>query len=515
MSVLDLHPHYAPMRGAVLRPNVDLLGTDAVLWSAEQRNVLFAEALGGERHRAGEGSLIGVTEDLLGTSASWSRVVGAGINFGTMRPLNNDGGWSVLAIGAPVSEAIRRNVFSQRSDANAREWGFYWNAGSTQGSVAGAVTLYASNSSGVACSVTATAGGIDGLPHCWGAGNSSSSSSGYIHRDGEALTLTTNASLTGSFHDGAQLVRIGNKADFTTDGSHACNNPLSLVIAWPRRLPPAEMAQLTLLLSREPWLALQPVTLALPKAAGGAATEIGQVSETDTALALQSQQGAALGLAQETDDALPITGLSTLALGQSSETDSALPLVAAQAATLGLPTETDSALPIAGGTAQVLGLASETDAALALSSAQAAQLGLATEADTALALAAAQQATFGLATETDTALDITLVAPGAIGIASEADEALPLAGAQVAAVGLAQEADTALQLSPLQATVLGLVLEIDAGLAITMQQAGALGLPVETDDAIALAAGADEPTPIAERTWQIPVDVRVWTMPRT
>jgi hypothetical protein len=285
------------------------------------------------------------------------------------------------------------------------------------------------------------------------------------------------------------------------------------------RTPAALSSELCQELSQPagPWKLFEPQRIWVPvSTSGGSSTvAIGVVSETDATLAFQSLQAAALGLAQETDSALPITGLNTLAIGQLSETDSALSIAAAQAGTLGLATETDAALGMAGGTAQALGLATETDAALALAAAQATQLGQVTEVDTALALAAAQQATLGLATETDTALDVAVMAPGAIGIASEADEALPLAGAQVAALGQAQETDAALQLSPLQATVLGLVLEIDAGLAITMQQAGALGLPVETDDAIALAAGADEPTPIAERTWQIPVDVRVWTMPRT
>ena len=153
---------------------------------------------------------------------------------------------------------------------------------------------------------------------------------------------------------------------------------------------------------------------------------VGQATETDTALAVTPSAGAvsvAVGQATETDTALAVTpspsGAVNVAAGQASETDTALavtPSLAGIFASVGQAVETDTALAVtpaaSGAAAASVAQASETDTALAIT----AQLGTAT-------------AVVGQAVEIDTALPVTPVQPlfVATGLAAEVDAALSIA----------------------------------------------------------------------------------------
>lgn len=263
-------PAGRPPPGGALRPNIALLGDDVILWSAEQRRVLWAE--GREVHATGEGSLTAVDQLALGAAARWGRVANAGADFGTIQPLASDTGVTMLVIAAPSASANRKAIFSQRLGAGSvATYTLYANTTGTVGAASGQMTLYCRNTGSAGCPVTVTSAGIDGDPHCWVFANSTAASSGYALRDGADLTVTTNTALTGTFVTAAQTVRVGNPASYSTDGALAMDEPVYLVLAWPRYIPREEMRELSRLLFSEPSLAYEQVAVeAMAGASGGA-----------------------------------------------------------------------------------------------------------------------------------------------------------------------------------------------------------------------------------------------------
>lgn len=160
---------------------------------------------------------------------------------------------------------------------------------------------------------------------------------------------------------------------------------------------------------------------------------------------------------------------NTIAVGLVTETDTALPLESAKAKAVGLASETDTAQPLESAKTRAAGLAQETDTALGVTGSAAHEVGLASELDTALALAAHKTQTVGLASESDSALALTGRKTLAAGLAAESDVALPLTAEKAITIGIAAELDVALPLALIAKTQLvGLAVETDTAFAVTV-----------------------------------------------
>jgi hypothetical protein len=70
--------------------------------------------------------------------------------------------------------------------------------------------------------------------------------------------------MTGTYPVTTQRVRIGNIADYGTDGTLIHTDPLLLTLAWPRYLDPAFAGWLSKRLANDPWLAFEPRQIIVP-----------------------------------------------------------------------------------------------------------------------------------------------------------------------------------------------------------------------------------------------------------
>lgn len=254
-------------------PNTALLGADVMLWSAAQRHVLYRPQ---QVTQAAEGSWIDYTRSPLGIGGSWTRNANGGVSFGVVQPLRNNDGLTVAVVAAPSASTNRKVLFSQRlGTGSVAAFSFAANTSNTFGASSGAMVLYCRNTGSTGTPVHAASAdpGIDGSTHCWIAANDTGGN-GYMVRDGSDVTLTTNTALTGTYVTNAQETRIGNAAAYTTDGAFVCDEPIYLVLAWPRLLPVQFSRWLSLQLIKRLGIAFQ----ALPRqmfsftAAGAAAT---------------------------------------------------------------------------------------------------------------------------------------------------------------------------------------------------------------------------------------------------
>jgi hypothetical protein len=126
------------------------------------------------------------------------------------------------------------------------------------------------------------------------------------------------------------------------------------------------------------------------EAQGGLSALIGQVTETDTALAVTRVKTKTIGQVVETDTAQPVTGVSG---GQVVE--------------IGLVTETDTAQAVTRRKTKTIGQTTETDTAQAATRRKTKTIGQITETDTAQAATRRKTKTIGQITETDTAQAVT------------------------------------------------------------------------------------------------------------
>lgn len=220
---------------------------------------------------------------------------------------------------------------------------------------------------------------------------------------------------------------------------------------------------------------------------------VGQASETDSALAITGRKNVAVGIASETESALDVTlgagGPTEVDVLQATETDSALAITARKNRAVGLASEADSAQAVTARKNASVGLASETDSALTIDERKRVAAGLASEADSAQAVTSRKNAAVGLTTETDSALSIT--AGGAqeidVGLTTETDSALTLAVRKLIAVGLASEADSAFTVTSRKNAAVGMASESDTALPIGSGGVAIdAGLGIETDTALAV-----------------------------
>lgn len=148
-------------------------------------------------------------------------------------------------------------------------------------------------------------------------------------------------------------------------------------------------------------------------AAGNLPIDVGQPSETDTALPLARTKRRTVGQPSGADSVFPVSRSKRRAVGEPSETDSALPLARSKRVTLGVASGQDVA-PALGVRLKrrVLGLAQESDAALPMSQGRSVTLGLATENGSALSIGRSRLRRLGQARETDVALPLQQAAFG-------------------------------------------------------------------------------------------------------
>lgn len=189
------------------------------------------------------------------------------MNFGTVQPISQNNGLTVLAVAAPTASTSLKMAFSQRLQGGAfTQTAFIFNtkdildiSAPTSGSVL--LANYNNTGSGVAADSQ-----IDGLPHCWIAGNSASS--GYIFRDGVKQTLSVDTRTVSTLTNTSQQARIGNvAANARTTEVH--DDPLFLVVVWDRMLSEAEAKTV----SANPWQLFRPIQRRIwVEVGGGGAT---------------------------------------------------------------------------------------------------------------------------------------------------------------------------------------------------------------------------------------------------
>lgn len=249
----------------VAPPAIDL-GPDALLWSAAHPQLLIGAA---NRLATSEGSPL-VRPGPLGMARAWSRNASAGALFGTFQHVT---GLEVTAavVAAPVASANRKIAWSQRtSGSNAAQFllGFNIDGGISVSVLSGGIGLVSRNTSPGGGSVGASSQ-FDGLPHAWVLANGANE--GYIYRDGVAQTVSPNARASGTVWTSAQATAIGNIGDYTTDGAFVSDDPIYLVIVWPRVLPADQAQRLSADLARNLGPAFEPRRIHVPVSAGGGA----------------------------------------------------------------------------------------------------------------------------------------------------------------------------------------------------------------------------------------------------
>ena len=261
---------------------------------------------------------------------------------------------------------------------------------------------------------------------------------------------------------------------------------------------------------------------------GGAIVNLGLVTETDTALALQLGKVIALGLATEADGTFVFHRAKATGLGFASETGTALPLgfgkiiaigVAAEAdgafalgkakiKAFDLVTEGDTALPLGFGKIIAMGQVSEADGAFSFARAKAMGVGIASETNMAWPYGRLKARSFGIAMEVDTAAIFTARKAHSIGLASEIDTALLLGLTKIVAMGVAAEADATFSFARAKVKAFGLAGEQDIGLSMGAEKMVAIGQASEADEVMALArAKALGIGPVVETDSGLPITV--------
>ena len=199
---------------------------------------------------------------------AWSRNASAGALFGTFQHVTGLE-ITVAVVAAPVASSNRKVAFSQRtSGSNYAQFVFGFNIDDISVSaLSGGIGLVSRNTSPGGGAVGSPSQ-FDGSPHAWVLANGVND--GYVYRDGVAQTASPNARATGTVWTSAQATAIGNIGDYTTDGAFVCDDPIYLVIVWPRVLPADQAQRLSADLARNLGPAFEPRRIHVPVAAGGA-----------------------------------------------------------------------------------------------------------------------------------------------------------------------------------------------------------------------------------------------------
>ena len=237
------------------------LGQDALLWSAVNPTLLLGAAAPAGSDASGSRS-IGAP----GIGRAWTRNANAGSLFGTFQHVSGLE-ITVAVVAAPVASSNRKVAFSQRTSAsNAAQWYVGFNSDAGAGASSGSMSIIARSTAGTFPSSLAVGSQFDGGAHAWvcalGVGG------GYVYRDG-ALQGTTGAAVSGTIWTSAQVTRIGNIGDYATDGLFVCDDPIYLVIVWPRVLPSEAARLLSSELAKNLGSAFHPQNIWVPVSAGG------------------------------------------------------------------------------------------------------------------------------------------------------------------------------------------------------------------------------------------------------
>jgi hypothetical protein len=208
------------------QPDLELLGSDALVWSAPQPLLLT-----GARQRIGTDVESLYRPRNIGVGRTWQRTADSGALFGTFQHVTGNE-YTVAVVAAPVASAGRKCAFSQRtSGSNAAQYYCGFNTNASLGASSGEFTLAFRSTTPTAYGVSALSQ-FDGTVHCWVAG--SGASTGYIYRDGAAQTLNSNVRTAGTTYVNTQVTRIANIGDYSADGAFVVDDPMFLVIVWPR-----------------------------------------------------------------------------------------------------------------------------------------------------------------------------------------------------------------------------------------------------------------------------------------
>ena len=278
------------------------LGQDALLWSAVNPTLLLGAAAPAGSDASGSRS-IGAP----GIGRAWTRTANAGSLFGTFQHVSGLE-ITVAVVAAPVASSNRKVAFSQRTSAsNAAQWYVGFNSDAGAGASSGSMSIIARNTAGTFPSSLAVGSQFDGGAHAWvcalGVGG------GYVYRDG-ALQGTTGAAVSGTIWTSAQVTRIGNIGDYATDGLFVCDDPIYLVIVWPRVLPSEAARLLSSELAKNLGSAFHPQNIWVPVAAGG-----GGSHDATGAMSAQSAtvSGSAAAVATYTSSGAPTAQAATVA----------------------------------------------------------------------------------------------------------------------------------------------------------------------------------------------------------
>ena len=278
----------------VALPAIDL-GPDALLWSAAHPQLLIGAA---NRLATSEGSPL-VRPGPLGMARAWTRTANAGSLFGTFQHVPGTD-LTVAVVGAPVASATERKVaFSQRTSSGSFPQHYVGFNSTSSVTVSSGLIVLTQRNTGATFSAVEASSQVDGALHAWVLANGTAD--GYIYRDGVAQTLTKNVRTTGTIFDSSQKTRIGNIGDYTTGGAFVSDDPIYLIIVWPRVLPEDQAQQLSADLARNLGAAFEPRRIFVPVVAGGGgsfsatgalSSDASTLSGTATHLTLHASSGA-------------------------------------------------------------------------------------------------------------------------------------------------------------------------------------------------------------------------------
>jgi hypothetical protein len=219
---------------------------------------------------------------------------------------------------------------------------------------------------------------------------------------------------------------------------------------------------------------------------------VNQISETDTAQAINRSKAKAIGQNTETDSAQAISRTKNRAIGQNLETDLAQAIGRRKVVTVNQVTEAEIAQPITRlitETVVAVGQISEADSAQVITRTKVKALGMIGETDTAQAITRVKIKAIGQVSETDLAQAVQWSPKHrAISLATETDSSQSISRIKNKTIGQVIEADLAraVQWSPKHRTV-SQVAEADSAQAMTHAKRKAVAQATEADAAQVIA----------------------------
>lgn len=472
-------------------PDRELFGTDTWVWTAENRRYFLTP----KGPVLGTDTQFGLTATRLGRGAKWV-TGGDGVLFGSdYKPIPDSSGHTVIVVAAPVSVASTKFAFGQNSGSPNKQLakvGF--NVNGAASAAAGSVALISYN--GANQSVAASAGGIDGSPHCWVLANGTET--GYIYRDGRPLTLTTNTRLSGTTaFDDAQQVYVGSANNSFT----GMTDPLLLVAVIPRVISPARAAYISRVLSQSlaPAFRRRKVFAAAVAAGGFVATATDALSLADSAVSFTERLAAA-------NDTLAITDSAVSVTERISEAIDALALADTAAASISTSVAASDTLTLADSALALSNISSDGQDALSLSDGAESSTSRTADAVDAIALSESATSIVDLLVAATDALTMADSAQSLVGGASAASDTIALADSAESLVSMIVSASDGVSLSDVAVALSEWMASASDSVGLTDSAAASIAGPGVTaavaSDTIAfsdgaVAIGAQPPVPPA------------------